>query len=461
MGEAKTCRDCGDEKLVAEFYADATRSDGRAPRCKECDNRARRERREAQANEDAVGAMPPDDRGRAALAAFGLPIERECVEALSLHGDIAGAAEALGLTASQVRAHLSELRRRAATRGWSPAHDMQKTAPEGYHLKGVSTYYKAVENPETGETEMVPRGQWVKTNKDAVEQLAALADAVQAFCAPWVAAAEPVPPPVEHLDEDLLAVYPMGDPHVGLYTWAEEVGENFDLKIAEAELVGVADKLVALAPAAKHALVINLGDFFHSDTPMNRTARSGHALDVDGRFAKVQRIGIRIMRRIIDRALEKHEHVTVVNEIGNHDDQSALMLAICLAQFYEREPRVTIDTSPAKFHWYRFGKCLLGVTHGDTCKMKDLGEIMANDRPHDWGETEHRHWFCGHVHHDSVKELRGVTVETFRTLAPGDAWHRAAGYRAGRDMKVDVFHREHGRISRSIVGINQMKGRSR
>ena len=159
------------------------------------------------------------------------------------------------------------------------------------------------------------------------------------------------------------------------------------------------------------------------------------------------------MRRCIDKALEKHATVQVINEIGNHDDQTAVVLSLCLAQFYENNPRVVVDTSPAHFHWLRFGRCLIGVTHGNNTKPDRLPGIMAADRPQDWGETAHRYWYTGHVHHDSLKEYPGCTVETFRTLAARDAWHHMSGYRAGRDMKADVLHREHGRINRHIVGI--------
>ena len=138
------------------------------------------------------------------------------------------------------------------------------------------------------------------------------------------------------------------------------------------------------------------------------------------------------------------------------DDHSALMLALCLEHHFHNEPRVMIDTSPAKFHWYRFEKNLIGVTHGDTVKMPQLPGVMAVDRKEDWGETEHRYWYTGHVHHDSLKEYPGCIVETFRTLAPRDAWHAGQGYRSGQDMKLDIFHREDGRVNRHIVGIRQV-----
>lgn len=323
---------------------------------------------------------------------------------------------------------------------------MTKTVPEGYHVKGVSTYYDKHGNV---------RGQWVKSQKDQEHQIALLLDAVQEISEPFRGQSKKVRAP-HKTQKDLMTVYPMGDPHLGMYAWAAETGNDFDLNIAEAHLVAAVDRLVSLAPASDTAVVLNLGDFFHSDSSDNQTRRSGNPLDVDTRWAKVLAVGIRTMRRCIDKALEKHKKVTVINEIGNHDDHSAIVLSLCLDQYYENNPRVTIDTSPSHFHWIRFGACLIGVTHGDNTKPAELPGIMAADRPKDWGATRYRYWYTGHVHHDSLKEFPGCVVETFRTLAPRDAWHHMNGYRAGRDMKCDVLHAKYGRINRHIVGIEQL-----
>ena len=133
---------------------------------------------------------------------------------------------------------------------------------------------------------------------------------------------------------------------------------------------------------------------------------------------------------------------------GNHSTIGELWLSLTLACLYEKNPRVTVNTSPSKFHYARHGKVLLGVTHGDTVKMEALPSVMAADRPQDWGETRHRYWLTGHIHHRRQMEYAGCYVESFRTLAPSDAWASAAGYRAGRDMTAVVFDREYGEVQR-------------
>lgn len=430
---SKTCRRCGLELPLEAFGIEAAGVLGRKAKCKEClSKRLTASLDDFPAMLDLIGAGPA---------------QVQAVEALERHGSIQLAAEDLGIGESTLRFRLAEIERQASRRGWSPKDDMTQPVPAGFHVKGVSTYYG-----KDGEV----KGQWVKSQADQEHKLAALLDALRDLAEPYKGTSDAPPTRAGGVD-DLLCVYPMGDPHIGMFAWAEETGEDFDLKIAERTLTDAVDNLVSLAPQAKEALIINLGDFYHSDTPANRTTRSGNTLDVDTRWAKVLRAGIRTFRRCIDRALEKHERVTVICEIGNHDDMSSVMLATCLDQYYENDPRVTIDTSPSTFHWYRFGANLIGVTHGNNTKAADLPGIMACDRPLDWGDTQHRFWYTGHVHHDTLKEFRGCVVETFRTLAARDAWHHSQGYRSGRDMKLDVLHRTEGRIQRHVVGIEKLR----
>lgn len=316
--------------------------------------------------------------------------------------------------------------------------------PPGFHVKGISTLIGA---------DGSVRGQWLKSNKDEQDRYAALLGAVATIAEPFRGAADPSPVP-EFTSGNLLNVIAMGDPHIGMLCWQREVAQAFDLNIAESNLVTAVDHLVGLAPASDECLILNIGDFFHADSASNQTT-AGTPQDVDGRWPKVLSVGIRIMRRTIDRALERHRRVTVINEIGNHDEHTSVMLSLCLAAFYEREPRVTIDTSPSKFHYYRFGKCFLMTTHKPK-KPENLALVMASDRPQDWGETVHRHIYTGHLHNRTAWEFPGVKLEILPTLAPGNAWSEGEGYRAAQSLQLDTWHRDYGRINQHTVGIRQV-----
>lgn len=323
-----------------------------------------------------------------------------------------------------------------------PAYE--PVVPEGHVIGGVSSYVV------DGEV----RGQWVKTKAQDDEREAWLT-AIRSL-ADTLPRMDPAPAPA-YADEDLLVVLPAGDPHVGLLSWHEDAGENFDLDIAERNLVGAFRHLIDLAPPAAHALLIFIGDNTHADGQANTTTK-GTRVDVDGRTVKMVRTIISAIRRAVDLSLAKFGHSTLIIERGNHDELLSAMIALALSLLYEREPRVTVDTSPEVFHWFRFGKNLIGTHHGDKVKPMDLLGVMAVDRAHEWSETKHRRFYCGHYHHQIVKEVPGVIVEYLPTLASSDAWHRSMGYRSARAMYMDVLHKEHGHINRHIVGIDRLRG---
>jgi hypothetical protein len=321
---------------------------------------------------------------------------------------------------------------------------VKPVVPDGHTIKGVSTYV---------DSGGAVKGQWIKTTAVNDERQAWL-DAIRSI-GETLPPLEPVAAPV-HSDEDLLAVYPVGDPHVGLLSWHEDAGENFDLNIAERNLVSAFAHLVNLAPAAKRALLIFIGDNTHADGQANTTTK-GTRVDVDGRTVKMARTIIRAIRRAIDLVLKKHGEAEVKIERGNHDELLSAMIALALSMFYENEPRVTIDVSPEMFHWFKFGKNLIGTHHGHNAKPMDLLGVMVVDRAADWSETAHRRFYLGHYHHQIVKEVPGLICEYLPTLASSDAWHRSMGYRSQRAMYMDVFHREHGHVNRHIVGIDQLR----
>lgn len=375
------------------------------------------------------------------LLKFATERQAECLQAYWETGSSKKAGELLGINSRAVWGAVEAVKKKAARQGYSPDHDMQRVAPDGYHVKGVSTYYNK---------EGKPTGQWVKTSIDQQRQAEIIKEGIEAMAAGLPALPARADRPGD-TDSRLMACYPIGDLHVGMLSWPEETGEDWNLELAEAIQCAAMDRLVQLSPACEQATIINLGDWYHFDNLDGVTSRSGHSLDVDGRYAKMARVGVKIMRQCIESALTKHGHVRVINVIGNHDDTGSIMLAICLANVYANEPRVTIETSPSGFQYFRHGKTLVGCHHGHSCKADRLPGVMAADRAKDWGETEHRYWWIGHVHHQSLKDYPGVTVESFRTLAAKDAYASWGGYRAPRDMKCIVLHEQFGEVARHTV----------
>lgn len=325
-----------------------------------------------------------------------------------------------------------------ATKGYSPEHDMTKSVPDAYLVNGVSSYYD-----KNGKL----RGQWVKSALDP--------DKMQKLVEEMVAGLKDEIPKVErrarlakHVDAELLNQYTITDYHLGMLSWKEETGAEWNIKIAEDLLVAWFQRAIELSPAAKHAVFAQLGDFLHWDgldavTPTNR-----NVLDADTRFQKLVRTAIRVIRRIINMLLDKHEHVTVLMAEGNHDLASSVWLRELLSAMYENEKRITVITSPDPYYCIEHGLTALFYHHGHKKRPADIDTVFAAKFREVFGRTKWNYAHMGHLHHIHAKETNLMVVEQHRTLAANDAHGSRSGYMSGRDAQVITYSKQRGEVSR-------------
>ena len=370
------------------------------------------------------------------LLKFATAGQRKYLMAVDRLGGVDEASLELNVSTGSIERGIRDVKAKAALQGYAPGHFDAGVAP-GYAMGKVTVHRDA-----DGKI----KNTWERQSPNETQMLARLKLFAEEL-GEEVKGLAPITPAPKSEASDLMCVYPWGDPHFGMYAWWQDAGADFDLAIAERMTCAAVDRLVEAAPEGSTGLLLNLGDMYHADNQKNQT-QSGHQLDVDGRWSKVQQVGLKAKIHCIRRMLEKHSKVIVRINRGNHDDHSSYGLALMLSCYFHNEPRVEINLSPAACWYYQFGKVLIGSTHGDDMKGKDMGAVMAADMPKKWGDTTHRYWYVGHVHHKDVKEYPGVVVEYFRTLAARDAWHQGMGYRAGRDMCLIVLHREFGEVER-------------
>jgi transposase len=365
-------------------------------------------------------------------------LAQEAVALLAQEGTVTAVARRLGLSRSTVQNRLN----RASERGLDGR--LPASLPQGQVVKGESVLYD-----EAGNIKM----RWVKTKADqpTPEHIAEiLKESFENYQAPYLNAK-----PQGYSDTDLLTVIPVADAHVGLFSWAEETGNDWDISIARRVIAQTTKRLIESTPNAGHCVILGGGDATHTNNFENHTAKSKNALDVDSRFSKVLRSACELFVQITDLALQKFPRVTVRILPGNHDETACFAIAYFLSAWYRNEPRVEVDTSPSLFWWYRFDNVLLGGVHGHTAKMKDMPQIMAVRRAEDWGRTQHRYIHTFHIHHIErfVNEAGGVICESHQSPSSQDAWHFNEGFLSGRSMQSVTYHRKHGEVTRNRIAI--------
>jgi hypothetical protein len=337
----------------------------------------------------------------------------------------------------------------AQMNGMMPEFGSTHPVPAGMRVKGISANV---------DDEGKVKQSWLKLEQDRDAVVKHMLENLESVLDSYKPPKHKAPiMPVES-DKDLMTWYPIGDHHFGMYAWAEETGADYDTAIAYELLTSAIDQLVTVSPPSHQAALLNVGDFFHMDNTKNVTNHSGNILDVDTRWTKVVQVGIDAMRYGVERMLEKHQIVHVYNIMGNHDTHTAMALAMVLAAMFKDNKRVKVHVDANPFQYHEFGKCMIGMHHGDTIKKMDMyGQIMARDQAEAWGRTTFRYWWLGHIHNSQRSEFPGVVVETFRTLAARDAWHSSMGYGAGRDMNAIVLHKDFGEVGRHTVPVSMIQ----
>lgn len=289
----------------------------------------------------------------------------------------------------------------------------------------------------------------------------------------------PVYEPIIHQPGDHLLVVDPADVHIGKLSRIYETGHDYDMNEAVRRVrVGVSGLLAkAKAFGVSKILFVIGNDILHIDNP-KRTTTGGTPQDTDGQwwqmFLEAKRCYVALVEQLTQVA-----DVHVVYCPSNHDYQSGWMLADSLYSWFRNNPNVhfgdeqrSISTAHRKY--VEFGRNLIGLTHADAAKEKDLPSIMQYDAREAWGRAAFCVWYVHHTHHKQrnvygvdaqkrEKDLMGLTiihagktinpvnnvfVETVRSPSPPDGWHDRHAYLNMQAIEVFLHHPQAGPVAR-------------
>ena len=374
------------------------------------------------------------------LLPYASPGQARIIEAIIEAGSVRSGAKALKLGERTVSAAVAATRKKAALKGLSPEHDMVHTVPDGFTVKGVSTLYGADGGLKV---------QWVKSRADDERRERIMREAAEAF-ADELPRANPAVGPVASNDE-LMVLYPATDLHIGMLSWPEETGADWNVKIAEDTIISWFKAAIAAAPPAAACVFAEMGDFLHHDSLDSVTPTGKHILDADSRLQKIVRVAIRVMRTAIAMLLEKHRTVHVLALSGNHDQSGGVWLRELLAAHYENEPRVLVDTNADAYNCVMHGETMLCFHHGDKRTVKNVDTVFARKFREQYGASKHAYGHVGHKHHSHVIESNLMIIEQHRTLASPDAYAARGGWMSGRSAAAIVYHKKYGEVGRTTI----------
>ena len=260
------------------------------------------------------------------------------------------------------------------------------------------------------------------------------------------------PRETNYIDNNLLEIS-IFDLHLGKLAWAGETGENYDTKIARERFIYSINDLLKKASGFNYSRILfPVGnDFFNSDTIFNTTTK-GTQQDEDLRWQKTYDLGVLLMVDAVNLLKQTGVPIEVLVIQGNHDFERSYYMGKYLEAWFHNDSMVNVNNGASPRKYVKFGKVLLGFTHGSEEKESSLPMLMANDiesKPL-WSDTTFHEWHLGHQHRKKnvryivldkermLNEDLGVTIRYLSSLTGTEEWHHKKGF-VGQIKAADGF----------------------
>lgn len=248
------------------------------------------------------------------------------------------------------------------------------------------------------------------------------------------------------------------DLHVGLLSWAQETGADYDIKIAKERFAQCMSDIVTRCKGRtfKRIYFATLGDLLHVDND-NQTTTKGTFQQTDGRTPKMFDTALDMLVDGID-ALLTIAPVEVVYLSGNHDRATGYTLIKALSCAYRKQDGITFDVTPNPQKWRLIGVSIVGWTHGDMSR-KNIGNWLQDRARREYGQAQYAEIHAGHLHSEGVSErytgktindtqtygVGGVVVRHLPTISNSSFWEHQQGYSQGnKTMMCFVWHDDRG-----------------
>ena len=358
------------------------------------------------------------------------------------------AAKKLGVSRRTVDRSIKLVEAKAASVGVAPHRDLTRQTAEGFEAKRISTAYK-----DDGSVAL----QWVIQEPHKRDMRAKIEALLDGLTDDLKGLKKPAKPP-KLVDTDFCAMYLIGDHHFGMLADSETKldDDDWDVKIASQVLVNATDRLAQRVGNAHTGVLVNVGDFFHADSGKAETT-AGTRVDVDGRISRTFKKAGRLFQILIDKMLETHQEVVVINVRGNHDSDMACHLSSCLELLYDREPRVDVIKNYSKFLHWEWENNLFVYHHGDRIKHEQILQAVITNLDDEWSKCKNRYCHLGHIHHHMSREVGSMQFSHWGSLTATDQWHSDSGYGAERSMTAIVYHKQYGEDSRVKINVDAVK----
>lgn len=209
-------------------------------------------------------------------------------------------------------------------------------------------------------------------------------------------------------------------------------------------------------------IIVPLGsDFFHIEN-MENTTKKGTRQDVSHHLFDIYDKGCMAVIKMV----YKLRHIAPVEIIwvpGNHDFCTSRFLCTWLQAWFRNDLEVNVRVGKDPRKYVKYGKSLLGFTHGSEEKHIDLPNIMMSENRKNISDVDYFEWHVGHFH--KKKEMKFVAsdtvghipVKTLPSLSGTDYWHLTKGYLSSRILESYLYSFNTGPTGNFITNLEEIR----
>jgi len=278
----------------------------------------------------------------------------------------------------------------------------------------------------------IEKEKWRHTQNDAMrwrqweqETIGALANVLRTCAVPHV---RPVYP--RSGDDKFCLVLGPTDLHYGKCANLLDTWNSYGRDACRTRLFDTTEGVLSSACrlGTPEEIVVPIGsDWFDVDNYARATTR-GTLQETDGTYTQILQGGCELARDFVHWLSSEVAPVRLIWMAGNHDQAASHALGLFLGAWFRDQPHVSVDRSRRPRAYHTYGRNLLGATHGDGVKMRDLAGHMASEASEHWSACPNRYWITGHLHHRRGLDEHGVIAFGLPCLSASNRWATEGGW---------------------------------
>lgn len=210
-----------------------------------------------------------------------------------------------------------------------------------------------------------------------------------------------------------------------------------DMHFGETTMLDLQDKMVEITQTLQKGfnkvVIMNAGDFFHSDDMFSSRTIAGTVLETVDMVRAVNDAKT-FMDVVFKSALENANEVEYQYVAGNHSSFEYFFNEYLIVKY----PEATIAQHNELSTAFMMDNVLIALTHGHKIKKNNLSQVISFEHRELWGRASEVHCFTGHYHQLESQSLNGVIVHQLGTPKKVDTYERQNGWIASRKL-IQMF----------------------